>query len=345
MSRTRFRVVAALGLTILTAAPVLAQDSVAAARDLYASAAYEDALAVLNRLPESGRPADETRAIEQYRAFCLLALGRTGEAERAIETVVAHEPMYRPTTDLSPRVRTAFSDVRKRVLPAIIQQKYAEAKGFYDRKQFDAAVAAFGRVLEAMSGPDAAAAASQPPLSDLRTLAIGFKDLATTAATPPPLPSTPPPPTPIQSIPPVPKAPKVYTSNDPDVVPPGVIRQDLPAFPGQVIMQRQGMIEVLIDETGAVENAIMRVAVTNAYDSAALAAARNWRFRPAMLNGTPVKYRKAAFLYPSPESCSLRRSKEYKKWQNGPARASSARGAGSRTRRSSAVRRRCRSSI
>src|SRR5262245_59852852 len=123
MSRTVTGVVAALGLTILASAPAAGQDSVAAARDLYASAAYEDALAVLNRLPGAGRPAEEQRAIEQYRAFCLLALGRTGEAERAIETVVTAAPMYRPTTDLSPRVRAAFSDVRKRLLPGIIQQR------------------------------------------------------------------------------------------------------------------------------------------------------------------------------------------------------------------------------
>lgn len=294
MSRTVTGIVAALGLSVLAAAPALAgQDSVAVARDLYASAAYEDALAILNRLPESGRPADEQRAIEQYRAFCLLALGRTGEAERAIETVVAAAPTYRPTTDLSPRVRAAFSDVRKRVLPSIIQKKYADAKGLYDRKEFSAAAAAFTQVLEAMTDPDVVTAVNQPPLADLRTLALGFKDLATTAATPPPLPSTPPPPTPIQSIPPAPKVAKVYTSADEDVVPPVVVRQDLPAYPGQVVIPRQGMIEVLIDETGAVEQAMMRIGISNAYDAAALAAARTWRYRPATVNGLPVKYRKA----------------------------------------------------
>src|SRR5437764_11715077 len=114
MSRRVMSVVAALGLlTALVAAAPADQDSIAAARDLYASAAYEDALAILNRLPDSGRPVEEARAIQQYRAFCLLALGRNGEAERAIETVVAAEPMYRPAADVSPRVRTAFSDVRK----------------------------------------------------------------------------------------------------------------------------------------------------------------------------------------------------------------------------------------
>jgi tetratricopeptide (TPR) repeat protein len=287
-------VVAALGLLTLAAVPARAeQDTVAAARDLYASAAYEEALAVLNRLPGTPRPVEEARAIEQYRAFCLLALGRTNEAERAIETVVAAEPMYRPTTDLSPRVRAAFSDVRRRVLPAIIQQKYAEAKGLYDRKDYTAAVTAFTKVLEAMSDPDAATAVSQPPLSDLRTLAVGFKDLATTAATPPPLPSAPPPVTQIQTIPPTPKPPKIYTSSDADVIPPVAVRQDLPAYPGQVLIARQGLIEVLIDETGVVESVIMRVGVSNVYDALAIAAAKNWRYRPATLNGTPVKYRKA----------------------------------------------------
>src|SRR6266550_6238174 len=104
---------------LMMAAPVSAQDSLASARDLYASAAYEDALAVLNRLHSSDQHAsgaNDGRTIEQYRAFCLLALGRSAEAERAIEAVVAAEPTYHPSnTDVSPRVRSAFSDVRRRM--------------------------------------------------------------------------------------------------------------------------------------------------------------------------------------------------------------------------------------
>jgi TonB family protein len=281
-------VVMSLNVTLVAASD---QDSIAAARDLYASAAYEDALAVLNRLPESNRPADETRAIEQYRALCLLALGRTQEAERAIEAVVAGEPMYRPAADVSPRVRTAFSDVRKRALPAIIQQRYARAKSEFDRKDFAAAAADFVQVLEVMNDPDAVAAVSQPPLADMRTLAMGFKDLAATAAAPPPLPAAPPPAA--VEPPAAPRPPKIFTSADADIVPPMSLKQDLPAFPGTVPFARQGMIEVVIDEAGLVESALMRISVSNAYDALALAAARNWRYRPAMLNGAPVKFRKA----------------------------------------------------
>lgn len=290
MSRMIFGVVTSL--LLMTATVAAGQDSIAAARDLYASAAYEDALALLNRLPESGRAADEARAIQQYRAFCLLALGRAAEAEHAIETVVASDPMYRPSTDLSPRVRAAFTDVRRRVLPTIIQKKYAQAKAAYDRKEFANAADQFAQVLDAMNDPDVAGAADRSPLSDMRTLAVGFKDLATTASTP----VAPPPAAPAPAPAPAPVAPKVlriYNLNDSEVVPPVVIRQDLPAYPGQVLMPRQGMIDVVIDENGTVESATMRVAVAAGYDSMAVAAARNWRYRPAMLNGTPVKYRKA----------------------------------------------------
>jgi TonB family protein len=292
MSRRKFGVLTSLVTMLLTVATVRAeQDSVAAARDLYASAAYEDALAVLNRLPGSGRPVDETRTIEQYRAFCLLALGRAAEAEHAIESVISADPMYRPSVDLSPRVRTAFSDVRRRVLPAIIQQKYAQAKAAYDRKEYAAAADLFSRVLETMSDPDVATQVDRAPLSDMKMLALGFKDLATTAsAPPPPLPAAAPAPVP---EPVVPKAPRIYTSSDGDVSPPVAVRQDLPAYPGQVVIPRQGLLEVLIDENGLVEGAVMRVSVSPHYDQLAVAAARAWRFRPATLNGAPVKYRKA----------------------------------------------------
>jgi TonB family protein len=149
-------------------------------------------------------------------------------------------------------------------------------------------------VLDAMADPDVVAAVSQPPLSDLRTLAVGFKDLATTAATPPPLPTAPPVAVAVQAtVPSPPPPPKVYSNADADIVPPVALRQELPPYPGQVPIARQGMIEVLIDETGAVESAMMRLSVSNSYDNLALAAAKTWRYRPATLNGAPVKYRKA----------------------------------------------------
>ena len=289
-----YLVAALVAGNVFTASYVGAQDAdLTAARDLYASAAYDDALTVLNRLRSSEHPASQSRAIEQYRAFCLLALGRPTDAEQAIEAVVAAEPTYQPGEgDASPRIRSAFTAVRRRMLPSIIQQKYAQAKAAFDRKEFGPAADGFGYVLTALADQDVAAEAKQPPLSDLRTLAGGFQELAAKAAAPPPPPPAPvvvaPPPPP----PPPPAAPRIYTGGETGIVPPAVINQALPPFPGQVIIPRNGKLEVVIDETGAVESAVMVSSVTQNYDAMVLAAAKAWRYRPATLNGNPVKFRK-----------------------------------------------------
>jgi hypothetical protein len=274
-------------LIVAAVETVVAQESLSAARDLYASAAYEDALAVLNRLKAGEHSADEARSIEQYRAFCLLALGRADEAERAIEAVVAAQPSYRPSeSEISPRLRSMFTEVRRRMLPGIVQDRYARAKSSFDRKEYAASAQGFKAVLDMMGDADLGAAASQPPLSDLRTLAAGFYELSAKAAAPPP----PPPPAPIAQIaaPPV----RIYSSEDVNVVPPLALRQVFPPFPARAVPPGQGVVEVVVDETGIVESAALRQPVNPQYDAVVLAAARTWLYKPASLDGTPVKYRK-----------------------------------------------------
>lgn len=286
--------------TMLMTASVRAQESgdLAAARDLYASAAYDDALAVLNRL-RSSAPPGQSRAIEQYRAFCLLALGRASDAEQAIEAVVAAEPTYLPSdSDASPRVRSAFTTVRRRMLPAIIQQQYGQAKAAFDRRDFTAAAGGFRQVLAALADPDVAAEAQRPPLVDLKMLAVGFEELSAKAAAPPPPPPVPSvatravAATPSSEAPSRPAPPRIYNAGELNVMPPVPINQALPAFPGQVMIPRTGKIEVVIDESGEVESASMTTPVTANYDQLALAATRTWHFRPATVDGKPVKFRK-----------------------------------------------------
>jgi TonB family protein len=281
---------------VVTGAAVSAQNNdLSAARDLYASAAYDEALTLLNRLRSSDHPPTDSRAIEQYRAFCLLALGRSADAEQAIEAVVAAEPTYHPgDSEVAPRVRAMFTDVRRRMLPTIIQQKYAVAKAAFDRKDYASAAAGFSQVLVTMAEPEVSAEVSRPPLSDIRTLAVGFEELASKAVAPPPPPPVASVPTPAVTVAPVVPAalPRVYTGDDANVIPPLAINQALPSFRGITTVQRVGRIEVIIDETGAVESAVMNVSVTAAYDKLALNAARNWRFTPATVKGVAVKFRK-----------------------------------------------------
>jgi hypothetical protein len=299
-------VVLAAVLTLGVAGAAAGDDSLNVARDLYASANYEDALAMLNRIRTPTGAADD-RAVERYRALCLLALGRSIEAQKAIEMVVAAEPTYHPSdSEVSPRVRSAFSDVRRRMLPAIIQQKYGLAKAAFDRKDFVMAADGFGQVAEMLNDPDVGAAASVPPLSDLRTLAAGFRDLAVTASAPPPPPPAPvtalpaPEPPPVRPEPRLTPVPRIYGAEDGNVVPPSVLRQTLPPFPSRAFSAAQGALAVVIDERGAVESAAMLMPLGQPYDRMVLDAAKAWRYKPATINGAPVKFRRVVQINLTP---------------------------------------------
>ena len=293
---TRFRagiVVAGLGW-FAAAGPAAAQESLAGAQALYASAQYEDALTALNRIRSGGVSSSDVPAIEQYRALCLLALGRASEAEDAIAAVVTANPTFAPASnDISPRVRSAFSDVRRRVLPAVLQQKYLDSKAAFDRKEYRAAGEGFGQLMTVLADSSVADLTERPPLSDLKVLAKGFHDLSATAlanAAPPPPPVSPTPATAPEAAAPV--VPRIYTVGDAAVTQPVVISQTLPPYPRRPIRAIQGVVEVVIDERGQVEVATIRATIDPIYDTLALAASRTWQYRPATRNGTPVKFRK-----------------------------------------------------
>jgi hypothetical protein len=143
----------------------------------------------------------------------------------------------------------------------------------------------------ALADPDLVTAAKQPPLADLRILATGFNDLTVRALTPPPVPVVP---IPVQAPPQVTVArePIIYTQDDKNAMPPETVRQDIPSYPGRVLFDRTGVIEVLIDTTGEVESATMLEPMDPLYNRLLLAAAKNWMYRPARVDGAPVKYRK-----------------------------------------------------
>jgi tetratricopeptide (TPR) repeat protein len=281
--RTIFTVYCILALSTTG---LYAQQSVGAARDLYIAASYEEALAMLSRLDSDNTEPSDRMAVNQYRAFCLLALGRMSEAERAIEAVLTVDLLYRPADAvMSPRLRSAFAGVRQRILPSIVQQEYARARTAYDRGDYASAVAQFDRVLKALADPDLGAAAGNPALVDLRTLATGFRDLSVKAAAPPPAP-------PVAVAAAAPAVKPIYGGAEPGLSGPVTLRQSLPPYQGDMSAVREGILEVIVNEVGDVEWAGMRSSITPRYDSTLLAAAKTWKYQPATKNGTPVRYRK-----------------------------------------------------
>src|SRR4051812_20268146 len=260
------RILVTVSLIVAFAAPARAQlrdgreNPLTAARDLYASARYDEALAVLNGLP-SDAVASDRKSIEQYRSLCLLALGRGSEAESAIAAVVTADPMFIPgEADASPRVRLAFSEVRQRLLPQIATTRYSGAKAAYDRKDYTAAEAQFRNLLMLLDDPQMGGR-----LADLRMLASGFVDLSAAAAAPPPEPKKAEPPVVAAPPPPVatPREPHIWSAEEPGVAAPVAIRQDVPRVPSTISAQarERGLLEVVIDEQGRVVNIALRMPI------------------------------------------------------------------------------------
>jgi len=311
------RVALVAGVLLASGVAWAQEPSLAAARELYVGAEYKDALTMLNALAAATPSKSDRQGIELYRALCLVALGNQPEATKVIEGLVTSDPLYRPDgADLPPRMRTAFSDARKRLLPSLVQQRYLVARAAFEQKEYASAAEGFKLVLEGLEDPELGSAGSQPPLSDLKMLASGFHDLAAKAV-PPPAPSESKPVT--TTVAPAielePASPggsaaatsasaefRIYGPNDVNVVPPISIRQVVPPFSGRLPRAAVAALEVIINESGSVDSVSMVVPLNPSFDRNVVEAARSWQYRPATLNGTPVKYRKRLQLSVLPTS-------------------------------------------
>lgn len=276
-----------------------ADDPLLAAKELYAAAAYEDALAALTRLAESSAGApDVATQIDEYRSFCLYALGRTQEAESVAQGLVRKNPLFKPQSeDISPRVEAMFTHVRKQLLPSLIRDKYRSAKAALDRKEFAEAEPQLVLVKE-MIGQAEKLGIKDESVGDLAVLADGFLDLARAANMPKPAPAAAAP-APAASAnaatakPDVPATPRAFDVTSPGIVPPVAVRQTLPPPPAalaRLLVGKRGTIEVTIDTEGKVVEATMRQPVNATYDTMVLNAAKMWRFKPATKDGAAVRY-------------------------------------------------------
>ena len=270
-----------------TASPLVAQDAMQSVKDLYASAAYEDALSAVGKMDGGGSSSLEA---EQYRIFCLVALGRVDEAEQAVESVLNAHPEYRPdSAQASPRIQTLFSQVRRRIGPALVKKMYQQGRAAMERKDRDEAVAQFEGMLRIANDPDIR---SDSTLAELKELGSGFLELS-------------------KSLPAKPKPAEAAPSTSaaaarPSVItPPQVIQQKLPPWvpdPVSRASEFRGAIRVQISAEGKVVSAEMIKSVHPAYDQVLLRSARGWLYEPAKKDGVPIPSEKTVEVAVTPPS-------------------------------------------
>jgi tetratricopeptide (TPR) repeat protein len=279
-----------LGQTGSTGPAQAMPEGLASVRLLYASGAYEDALTRLSTL------AVEDAGAGQYRALCLLALGRNADARRSLEELVARQPLFRMSdADVSPQLTNLFRDVRRRVLPTVVRDLYAAARTSFAERRHREASRQFKDVLALLTDEDLGD--ESVVLSDFKLLAEEFLKLAELemAAAPDAAASAstvePPPATAGSAT-----SRRVYRAGDPSVLPPVDVSRPMPPWypptPADQAREHHGILRIVIDERGYVEEASLVKPVSDSYDAVLLAATKHWKFRPAVRNGAAVKFEK-----------------------------------------------------
>jgi TonB family protein len=286
-------------IVLMLARGVTAQDSIAGIKELYESAAYEDALSAIDRLSSDTPHTPDLPTVElrRYRALCLLALDRVSDAERVVEELIAENPQYRPEPQASPRWVSAVARVHSRLAPPLVQSRYTAAKRHFDQKEFAPAAADFEQALSLLDNPMLEPSVVDS-LSDVAMLSRGFLELSRAAmratATSVPRPA---------STMGTATAGlggwiaqftryRVYSAVDSGITEPLVVNQDLPPWHTDLRSRFDGEIEVTITETGDVEAVVIRKPVHPLYDKALAEAATRWKYEPARKNGIPVRFRK-----------------------------------------------------
>ncbi len=283
------------------AATASAQEPLTKAKALYDAANYEEALTVLE-------PVHEPEA-QQYKALCMLALGRAQDASGAVERLITATPTFEPSSeDVPPRFVSLVSDTKKKLLPVIARKTFNEAREEFKSGDKAEALKKFDLVVTLASSPGFKETSDA---EDLRTLASGFVELARASAdraAEPPAPAEAPPA--VASAPTTRSTPALQmatatssalnaeSAQASDVIQPVVVRQTIPPVPSGIsgLGSPTASVRVQIGLDGRVINAAMQQASHPLYDRLVLQAARDWLYTPALLNGRPVPSEKVVTI-------------------------------------------------
>jgi tetratricopeptide (TPR) repeat protein len=116
--------------------------------DLYSSARYDEALALLDTVDETTLASVERQTLREYRMLCLMALGRTDDATAMAGRLIDANPFYEMTSDSRPpRVVALLEQARRERLPRLGQQGYLEATTAYSEGRYADAELSLQRVL------------------------------------------------------------------------------------------------------------------------------------------------------------------------------------------------------
>jgi TonB family protein len=234
--------------------------------ELYWNGEYERTLQLLT----AELADDEVVEGHKYRAFSLVALGRNDEARAEFASLLEADPSHGLDSSLvSPKILEQFEQSRDEYAASLL----AQGKAAYFDGRYDDSLRLLQRLLKVEP--------SSMLGKEYLQLARERLDLQKRAA---------------ELEPAEPETPEVDPSRiyniGGDVTDPVPLDQPKPRYPAFDASNRtegEVIVRITIDRDGAVESADVIRSANERMDAAAVRAARRWRYRPATLNGQPVR--------------------------------------------------------
>ena len=283
-----------LGAILIASLQTLASTPPAAldeALRFYWNGEYEQTVSTLDGSCTNELTVGQRLECHQYLAFSLVALGDEEAAEREFMKMLTADPAYRLDPELfSPKILKRFDASRERLAEEI----YSQSKQAYFNEDFETAITLIEKTL--LIEPENELAL------EYRTLAKERIAMSANAASPPaaaardadedsdsPVAETRQTAAPQVPVP-EPDASGVYRHSS-EIQRPVLIERTQPRYP---LADRQRgvsgsvVLSVVIGSDGRVREPTVIRSVSPSMDRAATDAVQNWRYQPAVLNGTPV---------------------------------------------------------
>jgi hypothetical protein len=184
------------------------------------------------------------------------------------DTIVLTNPLYQLDPERSPPAAVAaLRDSKRLLVPDIARRDYERAREVFQAGEYDRAFGEAARVARMLDdlGAGVAPAALREAVAQLLTRVEAAQAQEDQ---------------------------RVYTIADTSVTPPAALSRQLPVTPPAGVSNLQvGTLEMVISEAGQVEAVKLHTPLNRYHERMIVSAAKAWKYRPAMKNGRPVRFR------------------------------------------------------
>jgi hypothetical protein len=211
--------------------------------------------------------AAEVPATPVERALAQLARGRYDEAQLVVDAIVLGDPFFEPdAASVTPAFMSALQTSRAVLLPAIALTASAAARTWLSAGDYDRALSEALRAARLLAlHPTGESVSLRGTVQDLIAT---IRDERTRAEL------------------------MIYTTADAEVTPPSALSRQLPSsLPEGLSRSLVGTLEIIVSREGDVETVSLHTPLNRFHERMIVSAAKAWRYRPALRNGKPVRFR------------------------------------------------------